>query len=179
MDNYENDTQKRIRKRITEIHADNTISSSDKHRLIMEAMSMISIVPMMSAPKKCEDIASKNTEIKEIKIEEREAQQKSMIIIETDCNHYQRGCLVQCPDEQCKKFTKCRLCHDSKINDHQLDRFSIAIVLCSNCKEIQPIHNKCSKCDHIFGKYYCDICHLFENNVEKNLRGLDCLGYNF
>jgi RING finger and CHY zinc finger domain-containing protein 1 len=90
-------------------------------------------------------------------------------VIESECSHYERLCLVECPFPSCRKYVKCRLCHDSIITDHQLDRFSICKVMCITCGEIQKVSNECKKCHVVFAKYYCDVCHLFENNPQKEI----------
>lgn len=76
------------------------------------------------------------------------------------CEHYNRGCEILSPC--CNKFYSCRFCHDDA-EDHQLNRYEIKTMKCLDCREIQPVQKECRKCKGIMGNYYCDICHLFEN----------------
>jgi RING finger/CHY zinc finger protein 1 len=69
------------------------------------------------------------------------------------------------------------LCHDATITEHSLDRFSVDTVKCIKCQTVQPPNGKCiqENCKNIFGEYYCDICHLFENNKDKEIyHCIDC-----
>ncbi len=88
--------------------------------------------------------------------------------IEEECPHYQRGCLVKC--DKCKLYVNCRLCHP------EMDRFKINNVKCKKCLTIQlpPFSNTCTNCDHIFGKYFCDICNLFMNKDKDVFHCNDC-----
>lgn len=88
--------------------------------------------------------------------------------IEPDCLHYQRGCLIECPD--CKKFVRCRLCHDAVIGDHALNRFKVCFVKCCECGEICSVgqddkEQRCRECNNLFGTYYCHVCHLYDNSA--------------
>ena len=75
------------------------------------------------------------------------------------CSHYLRNCDIQCPD--CRKFYPCRICHD-EAEAHPLRRHDITHVRCRSCKTIQSASNQCVMCGIKFGRYYCDICHLWE-----------------
>lgn len=80
---------------------------------------------------------------------------------EVTCTHYERGCDIQCPT--CKKFYPCRICHDENEN-HKLDRFKVDTVRCKTCRRIQGAAKNCQYCNTVFGHYYCDICHLWQND---------------
>ena len=83
-----------------------------------------------------------------------------------NCIHYDRNCKILAPC--CNKFYNCRLCHDeeSQLCD-KLDRKTISRIKCKKCDTEQDISNKCIKCSIEFGKYFCKICNLFDNNIEK------------
>ena len=51
-------------------------------------------------------------------------QQNDNLIREVDCSHYQRKCDVKCPD--CFQWFTCRLCHNDKVVDHEMNRFKIS-----------------------------------------------------
>ena len=170
MQNNEDGKQKQIRQKISEIYSDQTIPLGDKQRMIMEVMrGNLNVYPLVVDNGLIDPITIVKINAEIIKESIEINQQKEEKVIESDCIHYQRGCLIQCPTEKCKTFTKCRLCHDSIISDHKLDRFSIETVMCMNCNCVQRTSQKCTNCDFIFGKYYCDNCHLFENNSEKDI----------
>ena len=144
------DKQKQLRIEIKSIHADTSLSQFDKQRKIHTLMN--------------------NYNLNKINC--------SKSVIKEDCKHYQRGCQIECPDNNCKgELFNCRLCHDKVITDHSLDRFKINTVKCNECETIQPIQQSCKnlECNTIFGNYYCDVCHLFENNTEKEIyHCVDC-----
>ncbi len=52
------------------------------------------------------------------------------------CVHYERQCNIVAPC--CGQIFGCRLCHDEKISDHQLDRYGIREVVCKECNTRQP-----------------------------------------
>ena len=78
------------------------------------------------------------------------------------CTHYKRACDMQCPT--CDKYYPCRICHDEQEN-HQLDRFKVSQIRCRICKLEQPCAQKCTRCQAMFGFYYCPTCHLWDNNT--------------
>lgn len=93
----------------------------------------------------------------------------------------------------CGKLYVCRLCHDEQ-ELHQLDRFKVQEVQCSQCLTVQQVwqsnatsavaaqcncdqqsHNllmfqvqqTCEQCHLQFGEYYCDVCHLFDRDKKQ------------
>ncbi len=88
------------------------------------------------------------------------------------CEHYQRNCKIVSPC--CDTIYPCRLCHDLEKYDlemnpqvkHKINRFEIKEVICLSCDTRQEVSQYCVNCNECFGKYYCDICHLFDN-VDK------------
>lgn len=85
---------------------------------------------------------------------------------EWTCSHYARECWFRadCCDGS---YVACRICHDEEC-DHELDRFAVSHVACRTCgaKDV-PIGKTCSACGAEFARYYCDECHLMENDAEK------------
>lgn len=78
------------------------------------------------------------------------------------CKHYQRKCQLIAPC--CGKAFTCRLCHDEAIASHRIDRFKVSEVLCMMCGARGPAAKSCCVCKADFSAYYCDICHLFDDN---------------
>ena len=133
------ETQKHIR----EVQKDKTLSASEKSSKIKELMRNNSKTQIKKIDKSHEN-TNIFTNISNIK-----------------CTHYQRGCDVQC--NVCNKYYPCRLCHDI-YEDHKLDRFTINYIKCRKCQYIQPPSQKCIRCQHLFGFYYCATCRLWEFN---------------
>ncbi|XP_068089196.1 RING finger and CHY zinc finger domain-containing protein 1 isoform X2 [Hyperolius riggenbachi] len=48
-----------------------------------------------------------------------------------------------------------------------MDRFKVVEVQCVKCKRIQKAQQKCEHCNHVFGDYYCDICHLYDKDKNQ------------
>ncbi|XP_020492070.1 RING finger and CHY zinc finger domain-containing protein 1 isoform X1 [Labrus bergylta] len=80
------------------------------------------------------------------------------------CEHYVRSCLLKAPC--CSKLYVCRLCHDAEEN-HQMDRFKVTEVQCSECHTVQQAQQTCEQCNVQFGEYYCNICHLFDKDKKQ------------
>ena len=84
------------------------------------------------------------------------------------CEHYKRKCKIVAPC--CNNIYWCRYCHEIDMNNkhcedyHKLDKFSIKNVVCALCNEMQPVNQRCVYCDIEFGKYFCNICNLFDDN---------------
>ncbi|XP_029019375.1 RING finger and CHY zinc finger domain-containing protein 1 [Betta splendens] len=80
------------------------------------------------------------------------------------CEHYVRSCLLKAPC--CGKLYVCRLCHDAEEN-HEMDRFKVREVQCSECQTVQQAQQMCQQCHVLFGEYYCSICHLFDEDKKQ------------
>lgn len=48
-----------------------------------------------------------------------------------------------------------------------MDRFKVVEVQCLKCKCVQKAQKSCEHCNHVFGDYYCDICHLFDKDKKQ------------
>lgn len=76
-----------------------------------------------------------------------------------------------CPS--CSKVYPCRICHDD-VENHELDRFAVEKIVCSECNEIQKKQNKCEKCEVVFGTYFCSICSLFDDEDRQQFHCDGC-----
>ncbi|DBA03206.1 TPA: hypothetical protein N0F65_003926 [Lagenidium giganteum] len=81
------------------------------------------------------------------------------------CEHYERGCRVLA--ECCKKWVGCRLCHDSAIDTHQIDRHAIREIECLSCGTQQPCAQDCKECGTRMASYFCSVCNLFDNKGDE------------
>ena len=96
------------------------------------------------------------------------------------CHHYSRKCKIISPC--CNKEFTCRFCHDEEEYDnepnyklkHKIDRYQIKTIICTNCKTLQPINQYCEKCNICMGNYYCDICHLFDDEDKQQFHCVKC-----
>ena len=62
-----------------------------------------------------------------------------------------------------------RICHDEEVNSHTLDsRKDVNKIRCKVCNTEQGVSNRCInvECNIEFGKYYCEVCRLWENREE-------------
>ena len=89
------------------------------------------------------------------------------------CKHYKRGCLILA--KCCNQFVPCRLCHNEKL-DHEINRFETEKMKCKFCDKVQNVSDKCIECNEIMGIYYCGICKLWSNDVDKKIFHCDECG---
>jgi RING finger/CHY zinc finger protein 1 len=84
------------------------------------------------------------------------------------CKHYSHWMFSI--DTLTKKPTKCRICFEESTGK-QFDRFSVCQMKCSFCYCVQPVNSSCINPDCTMykkkHKYYCNICHLWENKPQK------------
>ena len=84
------------------------------------------------------------------------------------CEHYQHWMLCIHPLDR-KTRVQCRLCQ----NDPHFDRFKVTQMVCIFCSCVQPVGNACinPECTAVGvrHRYYCEICHLWENNKSRAL----------
>lgn len=126
-----------IRKKIKEIQNDNNLTIIEKNTKIFNLMNSAN--------------SSKQEENNKI----------------LDCKHYERGCIIYA--DCCNKYYSCRICHDEEVNGHTLDsRKDVNKIRCKVCNTEQGVSNRCInvECNIEFGKYYCEVCRLWENREE-------------
>lgn len=92
---------------------------------------------------------------------------------ERTCSHYDRECWLRA--DCCNgSYVACRYCHNDAV-DHQLDRFAVTHVACRTCgEEDVPIGKACAECRADFARYYCDKCHLLEDDAAKAAETYHC-----
>ncbi|XP_063931649.1 RING finger and CHY zinc finger domain-containing protein 1-like [Zophobas morio] len=86
------------------------------------------------------------------------------------CPHYVRDNEIKA--ECCGRFYGCRLCHDEKVSDHTIDRFSTKKMRCKHCGFVQKVGPACvnSGCDAFKNTYYfCEICKFWSNDKSKKI----------
>lgn len=89
------------------------------------------------------------------------------------CQHYKRNVRIQCA--QCDKWYTCRLCHDAE-EDHTLPRRLTKHMLCMLCGHAQKASDTCVNCGESAAQYYCSICKLWSDDVNKPIYHCDDCG---
>lgn len=89
------------------------------------------------------------------------------------CQHYKRNVRIQCA--QCDKWYTCRLCHDAE-EDHTLPRKLTKHMLCMLCGHAQKASDTCVNCGEGAAQYYCGICKLWSDDVNKPIYHCDDCG---
>lgn len=100
-------------------------------------------------------------------------EEEEEVISELGCPHYKRNVKVQCAT--CEKWYTCRLCHDM-VEDHVLPRKDTKHMLCMFCKHPQKASDTCTKCGESAASYYCSICKLWSDDVDKHIYHCDDCG---
>lgn len=101
------------------------------------------------------------------------AEEEEEVIAEFGCAHYKRNIKVQCA--ACEKWYTCRLCHDM-VEDHILPRKLTKHMLCMLCKHPQKASDTCTKCGESAASYYCGICKLWSDDMDKHIYHCDDCG---
>ncbi|XP_022935787.1 probable E3 ubiquitin-protein ligase RZFP34 [Cucurbita moschata] len=89
------------------------------------------------------------------------------------CAHYRRRCRIRAPC--CNEIFDCRHCHNEIKNSisvdqkerHEIPRHEVNQVICSLCGTEQEVRQECINCGVCFGKYFCDACKLFDDDISK------------
>ncbi|KAM1224752.1 probable E3 ubiquitin-protein ligase RZFP34 isoform X2 [Malus sylvestris] len=89
------------------------------------------------------------------------------------CPHYRRRCSIRAPC--CNEIFDCRHCHNEAKNDisvdqkhrHDMPRHQVKQVICSLCDTEQEVQQVCVNCGVCMGKYFCETCKLFDDDVSK------------
>lgn len=82
------------------------------------------------------------------------------------CQHYQRGCKIQC--STCHKWYTCRFCHDES-EPHNLIRPATTTMMCMHCFTIQPAGQDCQHCGVSLATYFCKFCKLWDDDATKSI----------
>lgn len=98
------------------------------------------------------------------------------------CLHYRRRCKIRAPC--CDEIFDCRHCHNESknslevdpVNRHDVPRHEVKRVICSLCNTEQDIQQKCIECGVCMGKYFCEQCKFFDDDVSKNQYHCDKCG---
>lgn len=89
------------------------------------------------------------------------------------CQHYKRNVKLQC--SECNKWYTCRLCHDAA-ESHILPRKETKNMLCMLCGTAQSAGDNCKGCGVRAANYYCNVCKLWEDDVNKPIYHCDDCG---
>ncbi|XP_051151113.1 probable E3 ubiquitin-protein ligase RZFP34 [Andrographis paniculata] len=98
------------------------------------------------------------------------------------CSHYRRRCRIRAPC--CNEIFDCRHCHNEAKNHiridqklrHDIPRHLIEKVICSLCGTEQKVQQICINCGVCMGKYYCEICKFFDDDISKEQYHCDGCG---
>lgn len=82
------------------------------------------------------------------------------------CKHYRRKAQLVAPC--CRQAFTCRVCHDDATN-HRMDRYAVNEMVCMACGLQQPVAGTCVGCSTTLAKYYCSICHLFDDEPGRDI----------
>ena len=86
---------------------------------------------------------------------------------EDGCQHYRRHCELKAPC--CNEFYTCRKCHDHDVPGHTMDRFNVSEMRCLYCMTTQSVSNECVVCHRQMAHYYCEVCHLFNDDTTQSI----------
>lgn len=83
------------------------------------------------------------------------------------CKHYRRRAILISPC--CGGEYVCRLCHDEAVQGHTFDRYAVSEMRCMECGTKQPVSASCTACNASMARYYCGICHLFDDDPHSDI----------
>ncbi|KAM0903684.1 hypothetical protein ACQ4PT_018465 [Festuca glaucescens] len=95
-------------------------------------------------------------------------------LMQYGCAHYRRRCRIRAPC--CNEVFDCRHCHNESKNSiktdvirrHELSRHEVQQqVICSLCGTEQEVGQICISCGVCMGKYFCEVCKLFDDDISK------------
>ena len=96
---------------------------------------------------------------------------------ELSCTHYSRW--VSPVDPLSGRTTPCRICHEERCGE-PLARREIRLMQCRFCRVVQSAQSACANpsCTQhgISHRYYCSVCHLWENNPAREIFHCDACG---
>ncbi|RKP21640.1 zf-CHY-domain-containing protein [Rozella allomycis CSF55] len=145
--------QEDIKRSILSIHRDKNLTLEEKTKRIQRLMTG-KWVQERNTPKEDTAVVVNDTD-KDIEATK-----------EMGCKHYRRGnkIFAKC----CGKWYVCRFCHNEN-ETHEINRHKIEKMLCMKCNEVQDCAKECQNCGEVLGKYYCDICHFWDNDESKSI----------
>ncbi|KAI4382298.1 hypothetical protein MLD38_008278 [Melastoma candidum] len=90
------------------------------------------------------------------------------------CVHYKRGCKIRAPC--CDRVFDCRHCHNETMDSletearfrHDIPRHEVSQVICSSCGTEQDVQQYCINCGICMGKYFCNKCKFYDDDISKN-----------
>ena len=78
------------------------------------------------------------------------------------CRHYEKNCHLVAPC--CGAVVACRLCHDeARTCSKEMDRYKVTEMVCKVCGKKQACGQQCVECQAVMARYYCGVCHLFDD----------------
>ncbi|XVF47947.1 hypothetical protein PTKIN_Ptkin03bG0150400 [Pterospermum kingtungense] len=103
-------------------------------------------------------------------------------LMEYGCSHYRRRCRIRAPC--CGEIFACRHCHNEAKNNinvdqklrHDIPRHQVSQVICSLCGTEQEVQQVCINCGVCMGKYFCQVCKLFDDDTTKEQYHCDGCG---
>ncbi|XP_042496200.1 E3 ubiquitin-protein ligase RZFP34-like [Macadamia integrifolia] len=98
------------------------------------------------------------------------------------CAHYRRRCKIRAPC--CDKIFDCRHCHNEAKNSmevdpldrHELPRHEVKYGIDLHFSFLSQIQQNCINCGVCMGKYFCEKCKFFDDDVSKNQYHCDQCG---
>ncbi|KAJ3272226.1 hypothetical protein HDV01_005880 [Terramyces sp. JEL0728] len=159
-----------LRKQILEIQGNQSLSGSEKAKMIQELMSR----PWQQKQKQEQKRDSRITNFlvqksKDFSIVPESDKSETYYSENTlGCKHYQRACKLQA--HCCGKWDTCRFCHD-EVSDHTITRNLIKTMMCMYCWTVQPAGQICinNECGKAVSAYFCKECKLWDNDPRKNI----------
>lgn len=80
------------------------------------------------------------------------------------CPHYRTNCNLIAPC--CDKEVPCRICHDEQgYCPQDMDRYRVREMVCQVCMTRQPCAQQCLECKTTMARYYCGVCHIFDDTA--------------
>ncbi|KAM3332450.1 hypothetical protein ACQJBY_027947 [Aegilops geniculata] len=144
------------------------VFSSIQQPELHAVVSSVTAFCIESHPAKCIILAAR---IDGSKSDEYERFEKGLM--QYGCAHYRRRCRIRAPC--CNEIFDCRHCHNESKNSikidtprrHELPRHELQQVICSLCGTEQEVRQVCINCGVCMGKYFCEVCKLFDDDVSK------------
>ncbi|XP_019056370.1 PREDICTED: E3 ubiquitin-protein ligase MIEL1 isoform X2 [Tarenaya hassleriana] len=141
---------------------------------------------------------SRSSMLKEEAADNAENEIRDRGLMEHGCPHYRRRCRIRAPC--CNEIFGCRHCHNEAKNSinidqklrHDIPRHQVKQVVCILCgteQEVSTIseeevwltnmhnvHQFCVSCGVCMGKYFCEVCKLFDDDTSKKQYHCDGCG---